>query len=217
MRDADRARAWRRRRSAGRCAATTSTALMTFYDEGRAERRLRGRHPPGAAGDPRQPAVPVPPRAGAGRRRGAGQTYRLSDLELASRLSFFLWGTAPDAELLKVADAGHAARRPACSTQQVQRMLADPRAEALSHALRGAVAAAAGPREDPSRLRCCIRTSTTRSRDAMRARDRAVLRQPRARGPQRARPADRRLHVRQRAAGAALRHSRTSPATSSAA
>ena len=49
------------------------------------------------------------------------------------------------------------------------------------------------------------------------ARDRAVLRQHRPRGSQRARPADRRLHVRQRAAGASTTASRTSPAATSAA
>ena len=36
----------------------------------------------------------------------AGQAYRISDIDLASRLSFFLWSTAPDEELLRVAGAG---------------------------------------------------------------------------------------------------------------
>jgi hypothetical protein len=36
----------------------------------------------------------------------AGQSYRISDVDLASRLSFFLWSSAPDDELLKVAAAG---------------------------------------------------------------------------------------------------------------
>ena len=66
-----------------------------------------------------------------GTRRAA--TYRCDDArDLASRLSFFLWGTAPDAELLKAASAGPADARPACSSAQVKRMLADPRSEALS-------------------------------------------------------------------------------------
>ena len=61
----------------------------------------------------------------------AGQTYRISDVDLASRLSFFIWNTVPDAELLKIAAAGtlHA---PAVLEKQVRRMLADPRAEAMS-------------------------------------------------------------------------------------
>jgi hypothetical protein len=61
----------------------------------------------------------------------AGQTYKLTDLDLASRLSFFLWDTVPDAELLTAADGG-ALRTSAGLEKQVRRMLADPRAEALS-------------------------------------------------------------------------------------
>jgi hypothetical protein len=60
-----------------------------------------------------------------------GQIYRLSDLDLASRLSFFLWQSAPDAELQKVAAAG-ALRAPGALEKQVRRMLADARAESLS-------------------------------------------------------------------------------------
>ena len=61
----------------------------------------------------------------------AARTYRISDQELASRLSFFLWGTVPDAELIKAASAG-TLRTPAGLEKQVRRMLADPRSEALS-------------------------------------------------------------------------------------
>ncbi len=61
----------------------------------------------------------------------AGQTYRLGDLDLASRLSFFLWDTVPDAELLKVATEG-GLKNPVVMEKQVRRMLADPRSEALA-------------------------------------------------------------------------------------
>ncbi|MGH7554511.1 MAG: DUF1592 domain-containing protein, partial [Longimicrobiales bacterium] len=61
----------------------------------------------------------------------AGQNYRISDLDLASRLSFFLWGTLPDAELVKVAGQ-RTLRAPAVLEKQVRRMLADPRSEALA-------------------------------------------------------------------------------------
>ena len=61
----------------------------------------------------------------------AGQSYRISDLELASRLSYFLWATGPDAALLKAAAAG-GLRTPAVRDREIRRMLADPRAEALS-------------------------------------------------------------------------------------
>jgi hypothetical protein len=57
-----------------------------------------------------------------------GRVYRLSDLELASRLSFFLWSSIPDDELLKVA-AESRLREPAVLERQVRRMLADPKSE----------------------------------------------------------------------------------------
>ena len=60
-----------------------------------------------------------------------GTAYRVSDLELASRLSFFLWSSLPDDELIDVAAAG-GLREPAVLHDQVQRMLADPRAETLT-------------------------------------------------------------------------------------
>jgi mono/diheme cytochrome c family protein len=55
----------------------------------------------------------------------------LSDLELASRLSFFLWSSIPDEELLKLATESRLSQ-PAVLTAQVTRMLADPRARSLS-------------------------------------------------------------------------------------
>jgi hypothetical protein len=57
-------------------------------------------------------------------------TYRLTDLELASRLSFFLWSSIPDDELLDLAIAGKL-KDPAVLEKQVRRMLADARSEAL--------------------------------------------------------------------------------------
>ena len=59
-----------------------------------------------------------------------GSAYRLSDLELASRLSFFLWSSIPDEELLGLAERGLLAD-PAVLERQVARMLADGRARAL--------------------------------------------------------------------------------------
>jgi hypothetical protein len=56
--------------------------------------------------------------------------YALSELELASRLSFFLWKRAPDDELLKLASKGEL-RRPGVLDAQVRRMLAAPQAETL--------------------------------------------------------------------------------------
>ena len=61
----------------------------------------------------------------------AGETYPLGDVALASRLSFFLWGTLPDDELLEFANEGRLTA-PGGIEQQVERMLADPRSEALA-------------------------------------------------------------------------------------
>ena len=57
--------------------------------------------------------------------------YRLSDRELASRLSFFLWSSIPDVQLLDLAVANRL-HTPAVLEQQVRRMLADPKADALT-------------------------------------------------------------------------------------
>jgi hypothetical protein len=59
----------------------------------------------------------------------AGQARQIGELELASRLSYFLWSTLPDDQLLKLAQAGKLRSQLA---PQVERMLADPRADALA-------------------------------------------------------------------------------------
>ncbi len=60
-----------------------------------------------------------------------GNSYPISDLELASRLSFFLWSSIPDEELLTIAERGEL-KDSAMLQKQVQRMLADPRSQALA-------------------------------------------------------------------------------------
>jgi mono/diheme cytochrome c family protein len=59
-----------------------------------------------------------------------GTPYRISDVELASRLSFFLWSSIPDDELLTVAEQGQL-KTPAGLQKQIRRMLADPRSASL--------------------------------------------------------------------------------------
>jgi mono/diheme cytochrome c family protein len=59
--------------------------------------------------------------------KAGNAAYALSDIEVASRLSFFLWGSIPDERLLDLAERGQLTR-PAILEQQVRRMLADPRA-----------------------------------------------------------------------------------------
>jgi mono/diheme cytochrome c family protein len=118
-------------------------ALMRFYADGRQERDFESgiaaaleailaspqfvfrvesasARPPGT----RASARPVPGGAAAG-------SERVSDIALASRLSFFLWASGPDAELTKLAMQGRLTA-PGTLDRQVARMLADPRAASLS-------------------------------------------------------------------------------------
>jgi mono/diheme cytochrome c family protein len=60
-----------------------------------------------------------------------GKSYRISDLALASRLSFFLWSSVPDDELIDLASQGKL-RDPAVLEKQVVRMLADPKSESMT-------------------------------------------------------------------------------------
>ena len=60
-----------------------------------------------------------------------GAPYKIDDLELASRLSFFLWSSIPDDELLDLAVAGKLSN-PVTLDQQIRRMLADSRSQALA-------------------------------------------------------------------------------------
>jgi hypothetical protein len=68
---------------------------------------------------------------GAPQGKGPGDIYALDDLQLASRLSFFLWSSLPDDELLEVAAAGGLSDQKVL-LKQVARMLADPRAQSLA-------------------------------------------------------------------------------------
>jgi len=61
----------------------------------------------------------------------SGKNYRISDLELAARLSFFLWSGPPDEQLIALASQSKL-RDPVVLEKQVRRMLADPRSNALS-------------------------------------------------------------------------------------
>ena len=104
--------------------------LMSFYGSGRAAGGFDAGIEQGLSRvlvDPRfvfrlerEPAD-VPP----------GHAYRVSDLELASRLSFFLWSSIPDDELLAVARQGRL-HEPAVLEQQTRRMLADARSASLA-------------------------------------------------------------------------------------
>jgi hypothetical protein len=110
--------------------AADVTALMDFYQAGRAD---GGTFDDGietvvqrVLADPEFVYRLEPEPAGL----RPGKTYRVSDLALASRLSFFLWSSVPDDELLDVAAQGKL-RDPAVLEKQVRRMLSDPKSEAL--------------------------------------------------------------------------------------
>jgi len=109
--------------------------LMTFYDKGRADGDFETGIQQALARVLVAPAflyrAETEP---AGTKPGA--PYRLSNLDLASRLSFFLWSSIPDDELLDAAAKGQL-RDPKVLQQQVRRMLADPRSEALTNNFAG--------------------------------------------------------------------------------
>jgi hypothetical protein len=102
---------------------------MAFYREGRAEGDFRSGIEAAVS------AILVSPRFLLRIERDppgaeSGTVHRLDDLALASRLSFFLWSSIPDDELLTVAEQGGLGD-PEVLEKQVRRMLADPRAESM--------------------------------------------------------------------------------------
>ena len=103
---------------------------MTFYREAREQDGFEAGIRIGLELDPGQPGVPLP-----NRRRPAGRAaehaYPVADLQLASRLSFFLWSSIPDDELLDAAIRGELSK-PEVLAKQTRRMLADPRARSLA-------------------------------------------------------------------------------------
>ena len=110
--------------------ATDVTGLMKFYQDGRSD---NGTFDDGieavvqrVLADPEfvYRLEPEPPGT------ATGKTYRISDLALASRLSFFLWSSVPDDELLDLA-AQNKLHDPAVLDKQVRRMLADSKADSM--------------------------------------------------------------------------------------
>ena len=153
------------------------------------------------------PAVPVRVRSVELHREPAASSaaYPLTDLELATRLSYFLWSQGPDETLLDDRGRRKAGRRRRALQAQAARMLKDPRASRLvrNFALRALDLdklhqVVPDPEPVPDVQRCAAARHGHR--------DRVVHRQHPARGPQHRRPAHGRPHVRQRAARQALRH-----------
>ena len=134
-----------------------------------------------------------------------GAAHRITDIELASRLSFFLWSSIPDEELLTVAEQGKL-KDPAVLQQQVKRMLKDPKSQALITNFSGQWLFLRELRNRQPDL-LLFPDFDDNLRQSFQTRNGNALRQHRPRRPQRLRHPDCRLHVRERAAGQALRHS----------
>jgi hypothetical protein len=113
-----------------------------------------------------------------------GASYRISDLELASRLSFFLWSSIPDDELVRLA-AKKRLRDPVVLEAQVRRMLADPRSSELVSNfagqwlnLRNLAGASPSPAEFPSfddNLRIALRRETEMLFSSLIQEDRSIV------------------------------------------
>ena len=134
----------------------------------------------------------------------AGKPYRVNDLALASRLSFFLWSSIPDDELIDLAAAGKL-RTPAVLEQQVRRMLTDPHADALITNFTGQWLSVRSLKTSEPVVNV-FPDFDDNLRNAFESEIELFFAQRRPGGSQRPRSADGRLHLRQRAAGQALRH-----------
>ena len=114
----------------------------------------------------------------------AGASYRVDDLDLASRLSFFLWNSIPDDTLLALAERNQL-RDPAVLTQQVARMLRDPKGSSLVTSFAGqwlGVRKAQGVLPDPNvfpefdeNLRRAFQRETTMFVESQIASDRSIV------------------------------------------
>ena len=105
--------------------------LLGFYKAGRAEGGFDVGIQRGLRRHPGRAELPVPGRTRAGATSAPGTPYRLSDVDLASRLSFFLWSSIPDDELLDVAVRGRLHRIRRCSSSRSGGCCGDSRSQAL--------------------------------------------------------------------------------------
>ena len=138
--------------------------MLEQLRRGRAEGHVRRRHRAGAAAGPGEPEVPVPRRDAAA---AAGASAPVSDLELASRLSFFLWSSIPDEELLNLAAQGRLEPSRSCSSAG-RADAAGSEVAGARRQLRGPVAACCGTSRVTSRSRATFPTSTTSCAQAFR-------------------------------------------------
>ena len=135
----------------------------------------------------------------------AGVAHPVSDVELASRLSFFLWSSIPDEKLLDLAAAGRL-REPEVLTAQVHRMLADDRSDALVENFTGQWLQLRNLEAKVVPDLLMFPDFDDNIAQGIPHGDRDVLRVHFARRPQRSGTFERGLHLRRRAARPALRH-----------
>ena len=154
--------------------------LLEFYETGRKTANFDAGIEQALATRAGRSAIRVPARARA-RERAEGRPIASRDLELASRLSFFLWSSIPDDELLDCAIKG-TLHEPAVLEKQTRRMLADPKSQALVTNFGGAVAVparveerATGSREFNDNLRQAFRRETEMLLESIIREDRSVL------------------------------------------
>ena len=175
--------------AAGRRATMCAPARRTST-RGAAPRHVRRRRAAGAAAHPRRIRRSSSAPSATRQAVPSDAAYRARRLELASRLSFFLWSSIPDDELLRLAEQRQAARP--CRARRAGAPHARRSARRRAgRELRRAVAAAAEPaaRRSPDPME--FPDFDDDLRQAIPPRDRAALRQHAARGPQRPRPAAR--------------------------
>ena len=175
--------------------------LMGFYQQGRDGRRLRNRHPAGAGAHPRRAGVPVPRRRGAARR---GRRRGVSPQRPRPRV-------APVVLPLEQHPRRRTARRRPSRAGCAIRRCSSSRSSACSptRRRRRSTSNFAGQwlyLRDLANVQTSAKDFDDNLRQAFRRETEMLFEQHRPRGPQPDRPARRRLHVRRRAAGAALRH-----------
>ena len=182
-------------------APTTSSRWFAFYRARPRRRRFRERHPAGDRGLARVAGIPVPRRAGSagGRRRS-----RRSATSSSRRVSRSSCGAAFRTRSCSALAERGGLKDPAVLARQVRRMLDDPRADALVSNFAGQWlhlrnVETVKPDPDPAAVRRSAAPGVPH-------RNRALRLEHLPRGPQPARSAVGRLHVRQPAAGRALRH-----------
>ena len=157
----DHDRASRAARSAGRSRRARSRSTSSLVRAGATGGRVV-RRGPGGRHSRRSWSRPTSCSGSSaiGRSAPTATSHRISQHELATRLSYFLWASMPDAELRRAADTG-TLREPGRARGQVRRMLRDPKSQRARRELRRPVAAVPRARVADARSQTSSRSSRT--------------------------------------------------------